>query len=124
MEGLSHNLGSAMGTCEVKAAQHEGTQNSGRGGRGRGSVMALRPAAVVGLWFPPLTPSSKCPLEARPVGSTEELLPGTGQGRAGGHGGRAEGTGVTDSPLVHSQTPECPGMLQSNHLAWWNKWFL
>ena len=48
MEGLSHNLGSAMGTCEVKAAQHEGTQKSGGGGRGRGSVMALRPAAEVG----------------------------------------------------------------------------
>lgn len=83
MEGLSHNLGSAMGTCEAKAAQHEGTQNGGGGERGRGSVVALRPAAVVGLWFAPLTPSSKCPLEARPVGSTEELLPGPGQGRAG-----------------------------------------
>ena len=83
MEGLSHNLGNAMGTCEAKAAQHEGTQNGGGGERGRGSVVALRPAAVVGLWFAPLTPSSKCPLEARPVGSTEELLPGPGQGRAG-----------------------------------------
>lgn len=41
--------------------------------------MALRPAAVVGLWFTLLTPSSKCPLEARPVGSTGELMPGPGQ---------------------------------------------
>ena len=79
MEGWSHNLGSTVRTCEAKAAQREGTQNGGGGGRRRGSVVALRPAAVVGLWFTLLTPSSKCPLEARPVGSTGELMPGPGQ---------------------------------------------
>ena len=83
--------------------------------------MALRPEAVVGLCFTPLTHSSKCPLEARPVGSTEELLPGPGQGRAGSHGGRTGGTGLTDSPPGAFSDPIVPWNAPVQPLGLWEQ---
>lgn len=52
-----------------------GLRKDGGGGRGPGSVTALRPAAAMGAVVHPTDPSSKCPPEARPVGSVEELGP-------------------------------------------------
>ena len=87
-----------------------GLRKDGEGGRGPGSLMALRPAAAMEAVVHPTDPSSECPPDVRPV-----------QRRAGGGGGCAGGAGVTDRPLAPFSDPVVPWDAPARRLRLWEQ---